>query len=171
MGQARSFERIKPPNRFLREKVTASPGPSRAAIVAAAEAAVQELGKNYLTWVREDVETLEAALDGVGGETTGRVETTSRVGAIERIFDTAHNMKGQGATFGYPLVTTIAASLCRFIEAGGADRGSGADVIQAHVAALRAVIVHEARGEGGEVGRELVRTLEAVVAKHLANPR
>jgi hypothetical protein len=165
MGQARSFERIKPPNRFLREKVTASPGPSRATIVADAEAAVRELGKNYLTWVREDVEMLEAALDGVRGETTSRVEAT------ERIFDTAHNMKGQGASFGYPLVTTIAASLCRFIEAGGADCASGADVIRAHVAALRAVIVHKARGEGGEVGGELVRTLKVVVAKHLANPR
>jgi HPt (histidine-containing phosphotransfer) domain-containing protein len=49
-------------------------------------------------------------------EMRGLVATDWPSGA-DRLFRLSHDLKGQGATFGFPAVTAIATQLCRDIEA------------------------------------------------------
>ena len=71
-----------------------------------------DLALEYENWVRADLQRLQAifkqaeALDGE--KRTHLIQTD--------LFRVAHDMKGQGATFDYDLITQIGNHLCRYIE-------------------------------------------------------
>lgn len=124
------------------------------ALLADAEAAVRDLARDYIQWVNADIERLDRAfarLDREPGTATG---------ALQDIFAAAHDMKGQGSTFGYPLVTRIADSLCKYLT--GTTKSP--DVVGAHIDALRAVIDHRLSGDGGLAGQRIAAGLEAATA-------
>lgn len=73
----------------------------------------------------------------------------------------SHDLKGLGGTFNYELVTKVGASLCSLIknDALPSDR-SLQRRIMAHVAALRAILQFDLKGDGGNEGEELLVTLK-----------
>lgn len=73
----------------------------------------------------------------------------------------SHDLKGLGGTFNYDLVTKVGASLCSLIknDALPGDR-SLQRRIMAHVAALRAILQFDLKGDGGSEGEELLVTLK-----------
>jgi hypothetical protein len=75
-----------------------------------------------------------------------------------------HNIKGQGASFGYPLVTRIGQSLCRLVAPGRALDEAGLKLAQAHLDALKLVLEKQIAGKGGEVGDKLAARLESLTA-------
>jgi len=117
------------------------------AALARAEAALAALSERYLAWAGADVARLVAGLDGL---------RAGDGGSLAEVFAIAHDIKGQAATFGYPLVTAIANRLCRLIEAGPAD----ITAIAAHVDAIAAAVAQRLGGDGGDEGRRLLRRLE-----------
>jgi len=117
------------------------------AALASAEAAVARLGAAYLTWADADIRALTACF--------ARLDDASSPDAMADLFAIAHNMKGQGTTFGYPLVTRIAQALCRLIE----QAPDAVAAIGAHVAALARVVGERLEGDGGEAGRSLLEDL------------
>ena len=124
-----------------------------------AEQVIASLRGDYLEWVQDDLGKLQRHFEAASRDGAGRAE------ALQAIFTVAHDVKGQGGSFGYPLMTTIGNQLCRFIEltkeAGPADLA----VIKLHIDALRLVIAQRMEGEGGRAGEELLRGLQAVAAK------
>ena len=79
-----------------------------------------------------------------------------------------HDLKGQGTSFGYPLVTKIGHSLCALTR----DRASSyesrhLDLVKSHLDALELILTKGIKGEGGKVGAELVAKLESRVAELL----
>ena len=76
-------------------------------------------------------------------------------GERDRMFAIAHDIKGQAGTFGYPLLSDLAARLCRLLQTDGAE-GAGS-----LVAAMAEVVRDRLAGDGGERGREMVAGLEA----------
>jgi chemotaxis protein histidine kinase CheA len=146
-------EFIEPPD--LRHKVSEASADPEA--MARAEAALAKLSNQYLDWVQHDLASLQAAYrEAAAAAADGRPER------LKALFKVAHDMKGQGATFGYPLVTRIGYSLCRYLERDGDSPSM--TVVGAHVDALRAVIVSRAAGEDA-TGTQLAAGLEAMVAK------
>jgi hypothetical protein len=81
---------------------------------------------------------------------------------LEVVFTAAHDVKGMGATYGYPLATQLAASLCRLIEtdAGKAAARQTPALVTAHVDALRAVLRDGITSTAHPIGRALVTALE-----------
>ena len=76
--------------------------------------------------------------------------------------DIAHNLKGQGESFGYPLITSIGQSLLSFLcDLGEAD-ARHVKIALAHVTVLRTVLDKDIRGSGGAVGAALVARLESL---------
>src|SRR3546814_9188911 len=98
---------------------------SHAEAMVRAEAAVAALRVDYLRWVEEDLAKLDAALSMAARD------AAQRDAALQDVHRVAHDMRGQGGSFGYPLVTRIAASLCRFVEMRGKDAGE--EIGRAHV--------------------------------------
>ena len=83
---------------------------------------------------------------------------------IDDFYRVVHDMKGEAGTFGYPLVTRIGSSLCRYLYDHQEEQDFDLDVLQYHVDAIKAVITNNIEGDGGEVGQALVGELEAMTA-------
>ncbi len=77
----------------------------------------------------------------------------------------AHELRGQGGTFGYPLITVFAKMVFDITYEGCRDDDNAVDVVKAHIDAMRAVIREKVSGDGGEVGQALLKSLEAVIKK------
>src|SRR5215470_3034480 len=77
-----------------------------------AEEAATALRANYTEWARIDVDNTQARLDAAKRGVEGRREQ------LDLLYAAMHNIKGQGTSFGYPLVTRISQSLCRLIAPG-----------------------------------------------------
>jgi len=152
-------EIIKAPNSLKKAKLGSGPAKLDQALLERAEAAVQKLEVNYSEWVKDDLDEIEATLRkliAAEGKDRDALKALYRV-----VFDT----KGQGGSFGFPLLTQVAGSLAEFIcEKNELDRFA-IEVAAAHVSAMRAVIKENVRDDGGQTGIELIEGLQALVAK------
>lgn len=84
---------------------------------------------------------------------------------IERIGQLAHDFKGEGGSFGFPLVTAIAETLCLLCERGDLGRANLAAAIDAHIAAIQVVLKQDIRGDGGPTGKAVVEALRIAIGK------
>jgi hypothetical protein len=125
------------------------------ALTAEAEAAIARLVESYPDLAEPDLAGAEAAL-AVAVE--GQVP---RPDQFLRLHNFAHNLKGQGGSFGYPLVTRIAQSLCELVpdDIGRVPPPTAVPLIRAHLEALRLVLAQRLTGDGGPVGRGLAARL------------
>src|SRR5258708_32088669 len=73
--------------------------------LARAEAAVAALAVDYVAWATRDL----AAMRDIAASLAAAAD-------VDRLYAISHDVKGQGGSFGYPLVTAIAGSLCRFLK-------------------------------------------------------
>lgn len=112
--------------------------------LARAEAALDRLSPQYLHWAEADLASLRTALAEL---------------STERLFAVAHNMKGQAATFGYPLITAIGERLCRYIDAHPKDADPAR--LTALVEAMAQVLTVRLDGDGGTAGQAILARLDA----------
>jgi hypothetical protein len=77
----------------------------------------------------------------------------------------AHDFKGTGKTYGYPLVSFIGGSLYGLLNAPVLARPLGRAAVDAHVAALAEVLRAKLFGDGGPAGEALAAGLAAAAAK------
>ncbi|MBI3445790.1 MAG: Hpt domain-containing protein [Magnetospirillum sp.] len=121
--------------------------------MARAEAALAGLNQRYISWAEADLIRLQARLEEVSAAGSDATK------ALADMFTISHDMKGQAATFGYPLVTELGNRLCRLIEASPHPDGEQLARLQALVAALAQIIATRLGGDGGETGRALLEGL------------
>ena len=150
---------IRPPNP-LRAKVGGFGGIDANAI-AKAEAALKAMSAQFGQWLQDEVAKLDQAQAEIRAK--GYNPDTA-----EGLYFRAHDLKGLGATYQYPLVTRIAGSLCRMMDDADKRMQAPVAILDAHIDAIRAVVRDEIQTDEHPVGRELAETLEARVAEHLA---
>jgi hypothetical protein len=131
-----------------------------AATLANAQAAVADLADQYIGWVNDDLARLETAAAAAGGSADPE--------KLSAIYDVAHDIKGQGSTFGYQLVTEIGALLCRYIQDCIKSARCDADVIDAHIQALHTVVDNRVQGNAGALGTEILDALRGAARKSLS---
>lgn len=132
--------------------------PSREELLHRAEEAVAALADEYLAWARAECERVRA-LHAAG------VEKPSERAALQtKIFEAAHNLKGQGRCFGFDLVTDVAAMLCALMRDRDVTSDDEWSVIGHHLEALEIVFVHCIRGSGGALGEKLLDRLNHLCA-------
>ena len=147
-----SVQVIQPPNP-LRAKV--GTGISADAI-ARAEEALKAMAAQFDGWLQDEMDKLEAA------RTLIQTEGYSAVTA-EGLYLRAHDLKGLGSTYQYPLVTRLAASLCRLLDKPERRASAPLGLVDAHVEAIRAVVRDKIQTDEHPVGRALVEELEQQV--------
>jgi hypothetical protein len=74
-------------------------------------------------------------------------------------------MRGQGGTFGYPLVTTVAGSLYTCTGSRSSVRDSHVEIVKSHIDTINVVIKKRGEGDGGILGRELLTALKKAIKK------
>ena len=134
--------------------------------VARADNTLKAMGDSMVQWLDADVERLQ--------KTRLAAEAAQwSHDALETLGRVAHDLKGMGGTYGFPLITQIAASLCRLVETEAGKNVAQADpsLVRAHVDALRAAVRDRIKTDGHPIGRALVHALEAQVAKLGVAPR
>ena len=130
--------------------------------LARAEAAVANLAQDYASWALADVAKARAALAAAIDDPAGRGQH------IDALFRVGHDLKGQGTSFGFPLVTKIGHSLCALTRDRARQYESGhLDLAKSHLDALDLILTKGIKGEGGKVGAELVAKLEQRVSELL----
>lgn len=161
MSAKSHYQVINPPN-ILQAKIPKTGGPSLSQMAADAETALREIKDNYETVVQADVRRIDDALARVKQSPAGAA------GALEEIFGISHDIKGQAASLGYPLLTAIAQSLCRFISTNDAAALTSLNVVTVHTRAMGTVVGHKIRGDGGELGEKLLGALDVVMKKAIS---
>ncbi len=85
---------------------------------------------------------------------------------FEKINLLALELRGQGGTFGFPLVTIIAKGLYNMTQEGCREDDNAVEIVKAHIDAMRAVIREKIRGDGGPLGKELLQELKNSIDKY-----
>ena len=93
-------------------------------------------------------------------------ERTEKAGdALRAIHRIAHDMRGQGGSFGYPLMTRISASLSLLTEHARRHDAEMLGVVRAHLEAMRAIIVNRTTGDGDATAQQIARGLDLAARK------
>ncbi len=151
---------INPPNKLKSKVSMGGPGAVDPERLARAEAVIEKMTANYLDWVEADLKKLETELAALK---PGAAEGDERV---DRIYRTSHDIKGQGGSFGYQLMTEVGALMCRYIEnLQGPLTQEDIDLMKLCYKSMRAVISGRLSGDGGEAGRMVIDGLGKVAAK------
>jgi chemotaxis protein histidine kinase CheA len=130
--------------------------------LARAEAAVANLAQDYASWALADVAKARTALAAAIDDPAGRGQH------VEALFRVGHDLKGQGTSFGFPLVTKIGHSLCALTrDRAFSYESRHLDLAKSHLDALDLILAKSIKGEGGKVGAELVAKLEQRVSELL----
>ena len=121
-----------PPN-MLKAKVGAGSfsGIDMAAIKRA-EAAMDELKSEFAGWAADDVNRLVAAREAFAASP----DATTRAASALRA---AHDMKGQAATFDFPLIARVAGSLSKLIQELSETTEVPLGLVDAHVSAIHVI--------------------------------
>lgn len=124
-------------------------------LISRAEAAVEALRDTYRRQLADDV----AALNGIWA----RFESDEPAAAIlDELYGIAHNIKGQGGSFGYDLVTEIGASFCNYLRSGSRVSPEERNIVHIHIRMLKTVSENDISGTGGETGMRIVEKLRAL---------
>jgi chemotaxis protein histidine kinase CheA len=128
--------------------------------VARAEKALADLSGEFKSWMTIEADRLAAAYAAVL-----RHGFTDRTG--EELFRAAHDIKGDGATFGFPSAAVAAESLCRIIEhAPDLDRVP-AQLIAHHINAIEAIVRERTKLDTVRTASELSRQLRGITDEYL----
>jgi hypothetical protein len=156
---------------FAHHQVISQPNPLRKVVryteenevddpVARAEKALAGLSGEFDDWMRIECDRLSNAFaamqrDGLNAENR------------EELFRAAHDIKGDGETFGYPTAAAAAESLCRIIEHAPDLARVPGDLIMHHVNAIQAIYREHSRIEAVGMADELSKKLRGVADEYL----
>jgi chemotaxis protein histidine kinase CheA len=133
------------------------------AALARAEAAVAALARDYLTWAQADLDLCHQHLSAA------RAAPAQRADRITDLFGVAHNIKGQGSSFGYPLMTRLGQSLCHLTRLTHRFSDAELALITVHLDIMADVLQQEARGDGPPEMQAAVLKLENDVEAFIAS--
>lgn len=155
-GEEKIGEIIRPPNN-LKKKVGGKMAEADPHAIAAAEAALASLSANFEEWIHAEIDKLDAAHQAV--KTDGLAGTAGK-----ELYNTAHDLKGLGSTYGYPIVTQMADTLCAITISQKLREIAPGFLVDAHVNAIRAAVKGGIKNVEHPVGSELVKELRGKVA-------
>lgn len=123
-----------------------------------AEAVIAGLRSAYLDWVAEDVRKLNALFDQ-----TAAAPLAGRPALMKAVFTIAHDVKGQGGSFGFDLMTQVGNQLCRTVEARTDWPDQSLILVRRLLDAMGRILSQSLSGDGGDDGRALLADLRQAV--------
>ena len=153
MSQQNTGQMIQVPNKLGAKVGGGRLGGIDPAAIAKAEAALKSLSGNFAQWLADEITKLDGARQevkahGVSAET------------MEALYLRSHDLKGLGATYGFPIITRIAGSLCRLIDDKEKRVAAPMPLVDAHIDAIKAAARDDIKTEEHPVGAALVQELE-----------
>ncbi len=148
-SETRKF--ITPP-RLMANKVKKTGGPSAEQAIMRALNAASDLMNSYQGWAVDDLtrlwRTFQAAPRG-----------THSPEDIAQMFEIAHGIRGEGGSFGFPLISMIGDSLCKLMEGKTRLTLPELEIVKVHILAMRAVFNQHLKGPQPKLEGELRQLL------------
>lgn len=154
-------EIINPPTN-LRAAVSTMSAKDYVDPVARAEAALADLSSQFAGWMEAEWERLDQARQALREHGLSKELRAA-------LFHAAHDIKGQAATFGYPLLAAPADSLCRLLEHTPDMMRIPAALVDQHVDAIRAIIRESKRLDIEVMAARVTRRLREVTEEFLVH--
>lgn len=152
------------PNTLQEKAAVGSTGPSVKGELPMAllEEAEQQLERATLDFTKWALEYL-AQLSGLCNEAL--LEPGRRVRHFAEIHELALELRGQGGTFGYPMVSHIGKMLFDLTGEGCREDDNSVEIVKCHVDAMRAVLREKLAGDGGKTGQAVLKGLRQSIKK------
>jgi len=144
-------QKFQPPNR-LAKKVKKTGGPSAERAILRALNAAEDLIDSYQGWAVDDLAELWKAYEDAHAAGHDAAQ-------IEKMFEIAHAIRGEGGSFGFQLISTIGDSLCKFLEGRKKLGAKDSEVVKVHILAMRAVFRQDLKGPQPTMERDLRQLL------------
>jgi len=129
--------------------------PSLEELAKQAEEAMADLARTFPAMATSSVQEIKRYL----GEAMGCFDK-ERTDIIKlKLFPKVHDLKGQGATFGYPLVTDVGAHLCNFLRSKKSYTPADMQQIKKEVEILETILWKKLKGDGGAKGAAILEML------------
>jgi chemotaxis protein histidine kinase CheA len=128
--------------------------------VARAEKALEGLSDEFEVWMRKECERLAAAHAAI-------LKSGLSPASRDELFRAAHDIKGDAATFGYPLAAAAADSLCRLMEHAPDFTKVPNELIAHHVNAIQAIVREHKKLGVASVADELAIKLRGIADEYL----
>lgn len=159
MAENSKFEVINPPN-LLQVKVGNKLADQEHELLKGADKALASLQKEFSDWLDQDIKALIQARDQFYNNPPSDEN-------LQSLICSAHDLKGLGATYEYPLVTHFAANLQGYLEpfgeAGNLDKLPSKLIVDAFTNAIRAVHADDIKDENNKLAQTLLKELRELM--------
>lgn len=125
-----------------------------------AEQAMTRLQTEFSDWLADDITRLT--------ETFAAFKAGPAADTASALFRAAHDLKGQAATFEYPLIARVAGSLAKLIDELKARETAPLPLVSAHVDAIHVIHRDQIKDASNHVALVLTEELEGKVRVALA---
>jgi HPt (histidine-containing phosphotransfer) domain-containing protein len=157
---------------FADYQIIRQPNPLRSAVkrvaeddrddpIARAEKALNDLSGEFEGWMQKECERLAAAYAAIAAHGLDPAKQ-------DELFRAAHDIKGDAATFGYPIAAAAAESLCRIMEHAPDFTKVPNELIAHHINAIQAIVREHKRFGVDSVAGKLSKKLRGVADEYLA---
>lgn len=120
-----------------------------------AEKQLSEMADDYTDWVKGNLAQLQHQYEQLAEQPKNPWKY------VQNIHNISHELRGQGETFGYKLITLFCKSLCDFTETKNVEIDERLlELIKAHIDGIQSVIRDDIQDDGGAIGTELMSMLE-----------
>lgn len=143
----------------LADKVPSMGGPKPDDAIRRAEKAVDKVAGEFEGLLGEELAELDRLM-AVYRESGSQQ-------SLDALFRRVHNLRGQGTTLGFPLITRIGTSFCRYLIERDPARPVNAALVEQHLRALHVVLKQRQAKAGDAVANEVAAALEQAVAREL----
>jgi CheY-like chemotaxis protein len=147
----------------LKEKVAGlgaeGPGELPTALLEEAEAELERSALDFTEWALGYLAKLSALCDDALTNPSRRPKYFVEINLL------AHELRGQGGTFGYPLVSIFGKMLYDATGEGCRKDDTTVEIVKHHIDAMRAVLRDKIAGDGGTIGRDLIESLKAAIVR------
>jgi len=121
-----------------------------------ANEALADLANKFPAWACGDVQKMKEFL----AEASGQFSQARTDLIRQKFYPKAHDLKGQGVTFGYPLITDIAAHICQLITSKTTFSSADLAVLKKDTQLLETVLWKKLKGDGGIKGAQILEELK-----------
>ncbi|MBI1775487.1 MAG: Hpt domain-containing protein [Proteobacteria bacterium] len=148
---------LKPPRELGDKTGPGVPLGGRAIIAKAEGATKRHLQRvNYRTIAKESLDRLRVLLPQL-------TDHPDSADIAKKIYEVAHNLRGEGASFGYPAISNVAELICRLIERPSERTGRQLRILNVQIDALRAMVRHNIKGAPQGIALEIITALATLV--------
>lgn len=141
------------PKRFLGDKVPRTGGPSPEEAITKALNLSNELVDAYQGWAVDDLQVLWEEYQSASSQDGNAKDH------IRKLYDISHEIRGQGGSFGFPIISILGDSLCKYIGDQDTLDQNQLDVVGLHILAMKAVFRQGLKGENAALQAQLSELL------------